>query len=59
MLSSQLNVFHWDLSFLRILAASGGIRVQLDLMAGDNSAGSGHVRDEAQGIEVLRAGLLT
>ena len=28
-------------------------------MVGDSSLGSGHARDEAQGIEVLRAGLLT
>ena len=28
-------------------------------MAGDNSAGSGHAHDKAQGMEVLRANLLT
>ena len=28
-------------------------------MAGDNSAGNGHTHDEAQDMEVLRAGLLT
>ena len=28
-------------------------------MAGDNSVGSGHAHDEAQGMEVLRANLLT
>ena len=33
--------------------------LQLDLMAGDNSSGSGHARDEAQGMEVLRFTLLT
>ena len=33
--------------------------VQPDLMAGDNSAGSGHIHDEVQGMEVLRASLLT
>ena len=33
--------------------------LQPDLMAGDNSLGSGHARDEAQGMEVLRARLLT
>ena len=33
--------------------------MQLDPMAGDNSAGSGRAHDEAQGIEVLRVGLLT
>ena len=32
---------------------------QPDLMAGDSSSGSGHARDEAQGMEVLKAGLLT
>ena len=33
--------------------------MQPDLMAGDNSVGSGHAHDEDQGMEVLRAGLLT
>ena len=28
-------------------------------MAGDNSSGNGHARDDAQGMEVLRASLLT
>ena len=28
-------------------------------MAGESSSGSGHTRDEGQGMEVLRAGLLT
>ena len=28
-------------------------------MAGDNIVGSGHAYDEDQGVEVLRAGLLT
>ena len=28
-------------------------------MADDNSAGSGHAHDEDQGVEVLRASLLT
>ena len=28
-------------------------------MAGDNSAGSGHAHDDVQGVEILRAGLLT
>ena len=28
-------------------------------MVGDNSAGSGHAHGETQGMEVLRAGLLT
>ena len=28
-------------------------------MAGDNNLGSDHVRDEVQGMEVLRASLLT
>ena len=28
-------------------------------MAGDNSAGSGHAHNEAHGMEVLRADLLT
>ena len=28
-------------------------------MAGDNSAGSSHAHDYDQGVEVLRAGLLT
>ena len=28
-------------------------------MAGDNSLGSGHARDDDQGMEVLRASLLT
>ena len=28
-------------------------------MASDNSVGSGHAHDEAQGMEVLKAGLLT
>ena len=33
--------------------------LQPDLMAGDNSLGSGHARDDVQGMEVLRAWLLT
>ena len=28
-------------------------------MVGDNSSGSGHARDKAQGMEVLRVGFLT
>ena len=28
-------------------------------MAGDSNLGSGHAHNEAQGMEVLRAGLLT
>ena len=28
-------------------------------MAGDNSSGSNHIHDEDQGVEVLRASLLT
>ena len=40
----------------------GGIRagsLQPDSMADDNSVGGDHAHDEAQGMEVLRAGLLT
>ena len=62
MFSSQFNVLHWDLSFLRVLATSNGIRVdflQPDLMAGDNSTGNSHAHDEDQDVEVLRADLLT
>ena len=33
--------------------------MQHDLMVGDNSAGNGHIHDEVQGMEVLRASLLT
>ena len=33
--------------------------LQPNLMAGDSSSGSGHARDEAQSMEVLRAWLLT
>ena len=33
--------------------------LQPDSMAGDNSSGKGHARDDAQGMEVLRASLLT
>ena len=33
--------------------------MQLDPMIGDHNAGSGHAHDEDQGVEVLRADLLT
>ena len=33
--------------------------MQPDPMVGDNSAGSVHAHDEDQGVEVLRASLLT
>ena len=48
--------------FYVLLAASCGIRegsLQPDSMADDNSVGGGHAYDEARGMEVMRARLLT
>ena len=39
--------------------ASQRIFLQPDPMASDNSTGSGHIHDKVQGMEVVRASLLT